>query len=87
MRLQDVYPILCNELRKWQSNSYSQLREMIDSESFTTVFEMAGEPIAIEVSVEWADHYKKDLRIIAQAFGPSSFRLERMCESVLIKAD
>ena len=87
MRPQDVYPILCDELRKWQSNLYAQLREMIDSESFTTVFEMAGEPIAIEVSVEWADPHKKDLRIIATAFGPSSFRLEKMSESVLVKAD
>lgn len=87
MRPQDVYPILCDELRTWQSHSYSQLREMIDSESNTTVFETAGEPITIEIRVEWADSHKKDLRIIATAFGPSSFRLERMSESVLIKAD
>lgn len=87
MRPPEVYPILCEKLRTLQSLPYAKLQEMIDVMPTTTPIDIMNEPITIEVSVEWVDQRKEDLRITATAFGSSCFRMERISESVLVKPD
>lgn len=87
MRPPDVYPILCEKLRTLQGLPYAKLRQMINEMPTGIPIDMTKEPITIEVSVDWADQRKKDLRITATAYGSSSYRIERMSESVLVKPD
>lgn len=47
----------------------------------TETVQACGEPVVIDVRVEWADYKRKTLRVCATASGPSTWMMQRLDES------
>jgi hypothetical protein len=84
MNRNDAYAILATELESWRRLGYTALVKRVDQPSTSKSVAAGPEEISIRVQVKWADTDKSAVRVEATADGPSSFRLERLQESVTI---
>ena len=80
----DAYAILATELESWRRLGYTALVKRVGQPSTSKSVAAGPEEISIRVQVKWADTDKSAVRVEATADGPSSFRLERLQESVTI---
>jgi hypothetical protein len=84
MNRNDAYAILAAELESWRRLGYSALVKLVGQPSTTKSVPCGSEEISIRVQVRWANATNGSVRVEATADGPSSFRLERLEESVTI---
>jgi hypothetical protein len=80
----DAYSILAAELKSWKRLGYTALVKRVGEPSATKSVISGQEEISIRLEVKWADAEKGSVRVEATADGPSSFRLERLQESITI---
>lgn len=86
MNRTDAYAILAAELESWKRLGYSALTKRVGEPITTRSVPSGQEEISVRVQVRWADEPHGAVRVEATADGPSSFRLERLHESVTISA-
>ena len=84
MNRNDAYTILAAELESWKRQGYATLVKRVGQPTTNKSVGAGQEEISIRVQVKWADAGKGTVRVEATADGPSSFRLERLQESVTI---
>ena len=81
-----AYEILTPHLNTFCTAGYSALVHQVGT-TLTETVDAEGEPISIEISVQWADQKRRSIRVEAIAYGPASFRLERLVESIVLKPE
>lgn len=86
MRKASAYEALARELERWRSMPARELAESIGKPACVQSVYIEGEEIALEVTVRWHDRERSAVRITAVANGPSHWRLERLEESIVIRA-
>lgn len=84
MNRKDAYAILAAELESWKRLGYTTLAERVGEPMTTKSVPSGQEEISVRVQVRWAGTPHGAVRVEAIADGPSSFRLERLQESVTI---
>lgn len=84
MHRADVTPKLWEELDRLRALPKGELLALVNSPASERFVTIANEEITIETTVTWADASRAVLRIDAIANGPSTWKLERCQESLLI---
>lgn len=87
MHQADVTPKLFEELERLRLLPEVALLALVDAPANQRIVTVNGEEITIDVTIRWADTTRKALRIEAVANGPSTWRLERFRESLLLPTD
>lgn len=79
-----IYQVLSALLEEWRRRSVDDLVAEIGALASAVEVQVLGEPVAIEVSVCWADEKRASLIVEAVAFGPSSWHTQRVEERIHI---
>ena len=79
-----IYQVLGALLEEWRQRSTEDLVADIGAPASTIEVQVLSEPVAIEVSVRWADENRASLIVEAVAFGPSSWHTQRVEERIHI---
>jgi hypothetical protein len=80
----DAYAILATELQSWSQLDYSALVKHIGQPVTPKSVTAGQEEISVRVQVRWTDSKRRSVRVEATADGPTSWRLERLVESVTV---
>jgi hypothetical protein len=80
-----AYCVLAQELERFRRLPRSDLVRYISGPVIEMTEWDGAEPLTIEIRVEWADEEAGVIRIRATSNGPSSWRLERLEEAVLLR--
>lgn len=80
-----AYELVAKELERWRDMPYEALSARVGMPAETTNADVDGELISIEVKAEWLDASRTALRVCAIANGPSTWRLERTTESIVVR--
>lgn len=83
MHTAEVYALLAAELASAQQQPAEALSALADGGRQVREVDMGGSPVSIELVATWLDRGRTGLRITATAQGASSYRLQRISESVL----
>ncbi|MDR2637205.1 MAG: hypothetical protein LBB55_02610 [Zoogloeaceae bacterium] len=84
MKRAAVYPLLADELSRWRELPADDLSRLAGKPATVRTVLLSGEPVSIEVTLSWANPTRSSLCIEAVANGPSSWRLDRLSESVIV---
>lgn len=79
-----IYQVLSALLEEWHQRPVEDLVADIGALASTIEVQVLGEPVAIEVSVRWADEKRASLIVEAVAFGTSSWHTQRVEERIHI---
>ncbi len=85
MKRDKAYSILAEELERFRRLPRPDLVRCISGPAIERTEWDGAEPLTIEIRVEWADEEAGAIRIRATSNGPSSWRLERLEEVVLLR--
>jgi hypothetical protein len=80
----EAYKLLAAELESWRRRPFAELRACIAAAPVATEFQVGPERLTIEIRAFWADETRRTIEIVATAYGPSTYRLERLEERVTV---
>ncbi len=80
----DAYKLLAARLNELRANGYDTLLPRVGQPAAADDLQLGGEPITVAVEVTWAGRKHRRLRVSATAFGPSTWKIERLDESFVI---
>ena len=83
MRKSQAYSLLAVELENWRLLPIEDVLSYVDGPVLVTTKVFSGEIIEIDISVRWQEKHKKQVCIKATAFGPSTWKTERIEESFI----
>jgi hypothetical protein len=84
MNRSDAYAILSRELAKYQQLGYERLASMIGQPPCQFEEIANDETVVIEIRTLWNDPKEVGIRIEATAYGPSTWRFERLDEAIIV---
>jgi len=84
MQRAHAYSALASELEKWRTIPPAELVALVGAPPVQVAVRHGDEEIEIEVAVAWEGFKKRAVRVEGTANGPSSWRLERMKESIVV---
>lgn len=87
MNRTDAYAILSRELAKYQQLGYEWLASTIGEPPYKLDEVVRDETISIEIQTHWNDPKKVGIRIEATAYGPSTWRFERLEEAIVVMSE
>lgn len=87
MNRADAYSILSRKIAEFSESGYQRLVLKVGNPPVTSEAVIDGETVTLETRIRWNDANQSDLRIEVTAFGPSTWRLERLDESIVLKRD
>ena len=85
MHRADAYALLSQELARYRELGYDHLTTIVGSPPVTRTVTTGGEAITLEIRLERNDPNGRDIRIRATAYGPSTWRLERLDEELVVQ--
>jgi hypothetical protein len=80
MRPGQVYPVLARSLEEWRARPLSILVAHIGAPAEVFELQVDGEFVCVETSVKWVDDRRSAFFVEAVAYGPASWRTERVTE-------
>ena len=80
----DAYKLLAAKLEELRAVGYDALRSRIGQPAVSETVRVNGEPVVVDLEVVWADRKRDRLRVCGTAFGPSTWRMERLDESFVL---
>ena len=86
MDREKAYSVLARELERFRRLPRPELVRCISGPAIERTEWVGAEPLTIEPRVDWADEGAGVIRIRATLNGASCWRLERLEESVLVRA-
>ena len=81
----DAYEVLSTRLNELRSCGYDALLRRVGRPADSETVQINDEPVVIDVEVEWADPKHEKLRVSGTASGPSTWMMERLNESFVIR--
>lgn len=79
-----AYATLIGELEKWRLTPPVELAAFVGAPPVRVQIHHDGADFEVEIAVSWKDSRKNCLRIIGTANGFSSWKLERLQESIVV---
>ena len=79
-----VYKLVAERLNSLGSGQYETLLARVDEPEEIETITLNGELVIVSTAVRWEDKKSGRLRVLVSAYGPSSFRIERVEESTVI---
>ena len=79
-----AYSALANELEKWRTVPSAELAALVGVPPAQIAVQYGGEEFEIEIAIAWEGLDKKAVRVVGTANGLSSWRLERLQESIVV---
>jgi hypothetical protein len=80
-----AYTELAADLDRYRQLSYEELARRVGGPSVERSVESLEGPLTIEIRFRWAGSEGSAVQISATAYGPSSWKLERLDEAVIVK--
>ena len=80
----EAYKLLAARLNELRASGYDTLLPRVDQPAAADDVQLGGEPITVAIEVSWANRKHRKLRVSATAFGPSTWKMERLDESFVI---
>jgi hypothetical protein len=80
-----AYAELAADLDRYRQLPYGELARRVDGPSVERSVDCLEGPLTIEVRFRWAGSEGSAVQISASAYGPSSWKLERLDEVVIVK--
>lgn len=84
MQRANAYLALANELGNWRELPPKELVARVSAPARRVAIQLGGEEVEIEIAVAWGNFNKTAVHVIGAANGPSSWRLERLQESIVV---
>jgi hypothetical protein len=81
-----AYAALAEELEQWRHLPFNDLAGLISRPPSVKSIVVGNEVVDVEISVRWTGSKPHAIQVEAVANGPSCYRLERLEESVIVKA-
>ncbi len=85
MNRADAYAVLSRTLSRIQQRGYAELLNSVGIAPIVSEETNNGELVTIEVRLDWNDARRHDNRVHAVVLGPSTWRLERLEDSIIVK--
>lgn len=79
-----AYSALANELEKWRTVPPAELAVLVGAPAAQIAVHYGGEEFEIEIAFAWEGLDKGAIRVVGTANGLSSWRLERLQESIVV---
>jgi len=79
----DAYRLLSEVLESFRTRPFDEVASLVGTRTSERVFGPSGQEILIDVVVERVG--ANEVRVVATADSPSTFRLERMEEAIIIQ--
>jgi hypothetical protein len=80
-----TYALIAAELDHWQRMPRLDLLARLDRPAEITSAMIGDTTTSLEVSVRWEDESKTKLRVQAIAYGPSTWKMERLEEAIILE--
>jgi hypothetical protein len=81
----DAYGLLSNRLEQYRSRGYDALHSLVDEPAASETVQLNGEDVVVDVAVVWKDKKRGTLCVWATAYGPSTWRMERLDERIVVR--
>lgn len=81
-----AYQIASEQLTRYREMAVADLTALVGTRSCERVARADAGEFIVEIEVKWADERREQIRVTAIVDSPSTFRLERIEESVLVDA-
>ncbi len=85
MNRPDAYQLLCEVLDSYRKMPATVLVALAGSRREERVTGESGDYYLLDVRVAWVDDRQQEIRITAVADTPSTFHLERLDESIVVR--
>jgi hypothetical protein len=79
-----TYKMLAARLEELRGEGYDSLLTRVGRAATSETVWIDGEPVVVDIAVDWADKKPGTLRVSATAYGPSTWMMERIDESFII---
>jgi len=83
----DAYNLLSPLLNGLRGEGYNALVLRVDQRATSQTVWVNGEPVVVETQIIWNDRETRSLHLCAAAYGPSTWKFERLDESFVMKPD
>ena len=80
-----AYALLVAELERWRLKPRQEVAALAGGPAVSVSDVVGDESVSIEVKVRWADDRHTRLRVEAVAYGPSTWKLERLEEAISLE--
>ena len=81
----DAYKLLATRLEALRGEGYDSLLMRVGKPAASETVRVNGEDVVVDVTVVWADKKRSALQVCATASGPSTWMMERLDESFIIR--
>ena len=81
----DAYKLLATRLEELRGDGYDVLVKRVGRPATEETVRLNGEDVVVDIAVFWADRKRRTLRVCATASGPSTWMMERLDESFVIR--
>ena len=87
MNRHEAYKLLAEVLDSYQKKPFPDLESLVGQRISERLQAPASEGFFVDVSIEWSNQEKRRIRVSASADSTSTYRLERIEESILVTCD
>ena len=80
-----AYALLADKLNQWRAMPRNEVTSRVGAPKVIEQVFINGEPVSIEVTVNWVDSHRARLLVTAVAYGPSHWKMERLQERIILE--